>query len=365
MTKHLSKPGIRLKTPLLLLLCVVLSVAAFCLGRFLPGRETGVSQPLYADIMRGNAYGDVTYVVGHKSPDTDTVVSAITYANLKNRVGVNCEPAVSGKINNETKFVLDYFGVPVPEILENAAEKAVILVDHSAYAQSVDGMEQAQIAELLDHHGLGGVTSAQPLYVKAMAVGSTATIVYTSYLESGVAIDKPTAGLLTCAILSDTNNLTSSTVTDIDRKACASLAKIAGIKDIDAFYREMREHALSYEGMTDREIFLSDYKEYEMGAKRVGIACVNADGDAAEPMCRKMTAFMEEYLSAQEMDHLYVMVYDAAGDRTLLLYCGDGSEDIVKAAFGEPADGRFVITPSASRKKDVVPPLQEAYSMEE
>lgn len=347
------------------LLTVCLIVAAFLIGKSFSGSSDNDVPLDYSDIMQSIDYGDVTYVIGHKSPDTDTVVSAITYAALKNQLGVNCIPVVSGKINNETKFVLEYFKVPVPEILDYAAGKHMILVDHSTYTQTIDGMSDAHIAEILDHHGLGDVTTAYPLYIKDMAVGSTATIVYTSYIENGKAFDEATAGLLVSAILSDTNNLTSVTTTDADRKACAYLASVARLSDLNAYYVEMREYAENYEGMSDAEIFYSDYKEYEMNGISVGIACVNAAEGQETAMCSRMNAYMKEYYEKQDMRHLYVLVYNAYNDRSVLLHYGDRTDDIIQAAFGEITDenGNTVFHPSASRKKDVVPPLEKAYSI--
>ena len=351
-------------------LSVVLAALAICLiaVAFFIGRQKSCinnNTPLdYSDVMQSIDYGDVTYVIGHKSPDTDTVVSAITYASLKNQLGIHCIPVVSGKINNETKFVLEYFGVAVPEILDNAADKSMILVDHSTYLQAIDGMPDAHIAEILDHHGFGDVTTAYPLYIKDMAVGSTATIIYTSFIENGKPFDKETAGLLVSAILSDTNGLTSATTTEADHKACAYLASVAQIDDLDAYYAKMREYAESYEGMSNEDIFYSDYKEYEMNEISVGIACVNASKGQEDAMCSQMNAFMRESYEKQDMQHLYVLVYDAYNDRSFLLHYGEGTDEIIQTAFGEitDEDGNTVFSPSASRKKDVVPPLEKAYS---
>ena len=351
-------------------LSVVLTALAICLiiaAFFIGSQRSSIKNntPLnYSDVMQAIDYGNVTYVIGHKSPDTDTVVSAITYAGLKNQLGINCIPVVSGKINNETRFVLEHFEVTVPEILDNAAGKNMILVDHSTYMQAIDGMPDAHIAEILDHHGLGDVTTAYPLYIKDMAVGSTATIIYTSFIENGRPFDKATAGLLVSAILSDTNGLTSTTTTDADRKACAALAPVAQLDDLDAYYARMREYAESYEGMSDKDIFYSDYKEYNMNGISVGIACVNASKGQEEAMCRQMNAFMKEYYEKQDMQHLYVLVYDAYNNRSFLLHYGEGTDGILQTAFGEitDEDGNTVFSPSASRKKDVVPPLEKAYS---
>ena len=133
-------------------------------------------------------------VIGHKSPDTDTVCSAIVYANLKRHLGLNCKPMISGKLNNETKFVLNYWGIEVPEILNNASGKNIILVDHNIFRQSVDGMKEANIVEIIDHHNIGDIVTGKPIIFKCLPIGSAATIVYLQYLEQGVRISKKMAG---------------------------------------------------------------------------------------------------------------------------------------------------------------------------
>ena len=112
------------------------------------------------------------YVVGHQSPDSDTVCSSIVYANLLTQLGYDAQPAVLGKINNETAYILKYAGVPVPEILEDASGKNVILMDHSENLQTAEGVKDAHIVSIIDHHGDGTVTTANPLIYDARPIGA-------------------------------------------------------------------------------------------------------------------------------------------------------------------------------------------------
>lgn len=198
------------------------------------------------------------YVIGHKSPDSDTVCSAIAYARLLTLLGYEAEPAVTGTVNTETAYILKEAGVEEPAVLEDAAGKNIFLVDHSDYTQAAEGMKDAHIVGILDHHGIGGVTTGHLVVYEAKPIGATATIVWMDYMNCGVDLDKTTATLLLGAILSDTTNLTGTTVTETDRQAVDYLAGIAGIEDVNAFYRELRVKALSYEGMSDEEILFSD-----------------------------------------------------------------------------------------------------------
>ncbi len=302
---------------------------------------------------------DICYVIGHKSPDTDTVCSSILLADLLNENGVPCEARVSGKLNNETKFVLEQFGITAPETTEKADGKRFILVDHSEYSQMIDGMENAEIVGLFDHHAVGNAETGSPAIYEGLNVGSTATVIYKFMKDNDCPIDKKAASLITASILSDTNNLTSSTVTELDRYALEETSKTADIEDIDSFYEQMKTASESYAGMTDDEIFSSDYKEYDMSSVAVGIACVNApDKAGTEKMKEDMRRVMEESYESRGMKHLYAIVKNGEDNQSTIIGYGEGASDVLEQAFGS---AEYIFTPAASRKKDVVPKLDEIY----
>ena len=262
----------------------------------------------YRGIVSAFDFGDEpVYAIGHKSPDADTVCSAIAYANLKRALGLNCEPRVSGKINNQTKYILEYFGVEVPEILDNAAGKQIILIDHNASLQAVDGMADARIVEMLEHHNIADLQTSEPIYVKAMPIGATATIVYTSYIECGVPVDKQTAGILLGAILSDTGYFKGATCTEYDKTAAAELAAIAGVDDLDTFWAALREADLSFDGMTEEEILMSDFKQYNMGMSKVGIGCFTVlKAEEIDPLLARLAEVTMAKRTELGLDLLYL-----------------------------------------------------------
>ncbi len=306
------------------------------------------------------SYKNEVYVIGHKSADTDTVCSAIVYANLKRHLGINCKAVVSGKINNETKFVLNYWGIEVPEILNNASEKNIILVDHNIFGQSIDGMREANIIEIIDHHNIGDVVTDRPIIYKCLPVGSTATIAYLQYLEQGVRISKKMAGLVVSAILSDTNNLTLATTTQTDKCTVDNLKEIAEIANIDEYYSKMLEAAISYEGMSDKEIFFSDYKEFEMNGHKVSISSVLAkDENAQQDLCSRLLEVMNN--ADNTIEHRYAFVIDKKNHKTEIIYSGEGAEKIANKAFKADSEGKFILDFEASRKFNIVPPLTNAY----
>ena len=168
-------------------------------------------------------------VFGHKNPDTDTICSAIAYAELKNKLGKDVKPVRLGEINEETKYVLDYFKVEKPELVENVAGKEIILVDHNERTQTADGFEEAKVLELIDHHRISNFNVDEPLMVRMAPVGCTATIILGMYKENELVPSKEVAGLMLSAIISDTLLFKSPTCTVCDVKAGKELAEIAGV----------------------------------------------------------------------------------------------------------------------------------------
>ena len=273
------------------------------------------------------SFGDgPIYVIGHRSPDTDTICSAIAYARLLNMLGYPAEAAANGLVNHETAFILKTAGLEPPKVLEDAAGESIFLVDHSEYAQSTEDLVDAHIVGVLDHHGIGSISTGHQVVYEAKPIGATATIIWLDYLNYGLEIDKPTATLLLGAVLSDTMNLTSMTVTEADRQAVVHLAEIAGIEDVNAFFQQLHAEALSYDGMSDEDIFFSDYKEYEVSGVRFGIGLLSViDEDHAREMAERMKDVLPEAYEAANVELLYACVGIREGD--------------VKTDFIVPCDG--------------------------
>ena len=169
-------------------------------------------------------------VFGHKNPDTDSITAAISYAYLKQQLGMDAEAVRLGVVTNETAYALEYFGFEAPRLIDKAAPDAaqVILVDHNEKQQSVDDLDDVQVIEVVDHHRIANFATSDPLYYRAEPVGCTATILNKLYKENGVAVPKDIAGLMLSAIISDSLLFKSPTFTEEDRVAADELAAIAG-----------------------------------------------------------------------------------------------------------------------------------------
>ena len=312
----------------------------------------------YVQLLQKIDYGsEVTYVIGHKSPDPDSIGSAIAFAELLNANGIQAVPAASERIDNESAYALQALGLEAPRILDDARDKQFILVDHSSYAHAIDYMAQARIVGILDHHGMGDVKSPEVIPVLSMPVGATGSLICLCFQECQTEITPSAARAMLMGILSDTRNMTYN-VTDLDREAYETLLPIAGIEDTDALYEGMSSAKMSYDGMTTEEIFNSKYKEYTAGPYHFGIASVYASPETIADVSAEMKQYMEEIYPQSNQDYLFCMVSDSGS--TWLSWVGDGSEELVRESYEEYDGSEYIVfRPATTRKLKIVPPLMK------
>ena len=301
------------------------------------------------------------HVFGHKVPDTDATCSAIAYAYLLSQTGKDAKAFRLGELNKETKLVLERFGIEEPPLLENAAGKDVWLMDHNEFEQSADGIEEANIVGVIDHHKIK-FSYGKPITYIALPWGSSSTIVAKLFEIYGVEIPKEIAGCLLSAILSDTVIFKSPTTTDVDKEIAEKLAKIAGVEDIKAWGIEMFKAKSSIAEKSAREIVLNDYKVYEFDGKKFLINQVEVIDDS-EVLQRK-EEILEEMKRIKEEQGLFAvltMVTDIMKEGTTLLVVADDYKPIEKA-FGKKVEGGAIWLPGVmSRKKQIVPPLEKVF----
>src|SRR5690625_1609386 len=218
-----------------------------------------------------------TLIFGHKSPDTDTITSAIVYANLKKELGFDVEAVRLGEINKETEYVLTYLQQEIPRLINRVDPETeqVILVDHNEFQQSVDNINDVKIAEVIDHHRIANFETADPLYFRAEPVGCTATILFKLFKENNVEVSKLNAGLMLSAIISDTLLFKSPTCTVEDVAAAKELSQIAGL-DTETYGLDMLKAGTDLSDKTVAELLAMDSKEFTMGSAKVEIAQINA-----------------------------------------------------------------------------------------
>ena len=313
------------------------------------------------------------YVTGHKSPDSDTVGSSIAYASLLRELGYDARPVVLEDINQETRYILETGGLETPMLLDDASGCNMVLVDHSEYSQAAEGLRDANVITIIDHHGAGSITTGNRLIYDARPLGSTATIIWIRYRNYGIEPDPKTAYAMVGSILSDTRNLQSNATTFADREALKTLSLLAGISDTDALYQELFLASISYDGMTDEEIFFNDYKEYERGGKKFGIGCVNAYDEAgAGNLVERMKNVFSSVDAPNGMDMSFAQITIFHDDIsiTYLVPSNEAADEVLEAAFGDDAvyDGvSYRLEPGISRKQVLVPAITdilEAYPKE-
>ena len=296
------------------------------------------------------------FVFGHKSPDTDSVCSAISLAYLKNKLGVDAKAYALEEPRKEAKFVLDYFKVELPEVLDPTKIKGqdVVLVDHNEIAQTADGIEEANIVEIVDHHKIGNLSTDVPISVRIMPVGCTCTIVYNLFKENNVDVPYEIAGLLISAILSDTLIFRSPTTTELDKQAVYELAEIAKV-DYEAYGMEMFKAGTSLDGFSIEEIVNMDFKEFNMSGKRVGIGQVmTLDIDS---ILSKEADFLA-YINSTEFDMVVLAITDIIKEGSYLIYKGE--DKVISEAFNVNATQGVFAEGLVSRKKQLVPKLTDA-----
>ena len=274
---------------------------------------------------------------------------------------------VMAKVRHRYFPILDadgkYCGMISRRNIINLRKRRIILVDHNEATQAVEGFDQAEILEIIDHHRIGSLETSGPVYFRNQPVGCTATIVTQMYDENGVTIPQKTAGLLLAAILSDTLVFRSPTCTPIDVSAANRLAKIAGV-DINEFANEMFEAGEKLDGKTAEEVFLQDFKVFMCGDIRFGVAqgsyMTRKNLTAAEALLKP---YLEEARNKQNVEDIYMLLTDVPKEESVVICNGRYAAEVLTDGFDtQPAaDASWTLPGVVSRKKQFIPALMTAY----
>ncbi|MBM7600400.1 manganese-dependent inorganic pyrophosphatase [Virgibacillus halotolerans] len=305
-----------------------------------------------------------TLIFGHKSPDTDTICSALAYADLKNKLGVNAEAARLGMVNKETQFALDYFGVDAPEMIAEVGSDItdVILVDHNEFQQSVDNIKDVRISEVIDHHRVSNFETKEPLYFRAEPVGCTATILNKMYKENGIEVSKTIAGLLVSAIVSDSLLLKSPTCTKEDVDAAYELAEIAGV-NLETYGMEMLQAGADLSDKSVAELLSMDAKVFAMGEANVQIAQVNTvDTNKIYEKQAEIEAEMNKVIEEKGLELFLLAATDILNNDSEILAQGNAKENVEKAFDIKLVNNKALLKGVVSRKKQIVPDLTNAFN---
>ena len=274
---------------------------------------------------------------------------------------------VMAKVRHRYFPILDedgkYCGMVSRRNIINLQKRRIILVDHNEATQAVEGFDQAEILEIIDHHRIGSLETSGPVYFRNQPVGCTATIITQMYDENDMEIPPQIAGLLLAAILSDTLVFRSPTCTPLDEALAKRLAKIAGV-DIDEFASEMFEAGEKLDGKTAEEVFLQDFKVFMCGDIRFGVAqgsyMTRKNLLAAEAL---LQPYLEEARNKQNVEDIYMLLTDVPKEESVVISDGRYASEVLSDGFEtQPAeDGSFTLPGVVSRKKQFIPALMTAY----
>ncbi|MDB5053510.1 MAG: inorganic pyrophosphatase [Bacilli bacterium] len=300
-------------------------------------------------------------IFGHKNPDTDSICSAIAYAELKSKLGLNVEPIRLGTINGETQFALDHFQVKAPRLVEAVAEevKSVILVDHNERQQSANDIDKVRVLEVIDHHRIANFETSHPLYYRAEPVGCTATILNKLFKENGIAIRREIAGLMLSAIISDSLLFKSPTCTEEDVAAARELAVIAEVNG-DSYGLAMLKAGADLSDKSIRELISLDAKEFQMGSAKVEIAQVNAV-DVNDVLSRQteLESALSSIIADKGLDLFVFVVTDILNNDSVVLALGSKTNAVEQAYNVTLVDNKAILKGVVSRKLQIVPVLTD------
>ena len=301
-------------------------------------------------------------VLGHKNPDSDSIVSAISCTHLYKLRGLDVEAAAQGEPAPETQFILEKFNLEAPQVVKSVAGRDVYLVDFSDLNQAPDDFKEANLKGIVDHHKLGDVTSTSPVECIIWTVGCSNTIIKRMYDYMGFEIPKNIAGAMLCAILSDTVIFKSPTCTPMDIEVAKELAEIAGIEDIEALGMELFTAKSAVKGYSMRDLIFRDFKDFNMSGKKVGVGQLEIVSlSLVEDIQDELQAELARVRSEEGRHTAMLLLTDIMKEGSLLLVeSEDGS--IVARAFGKGGEEAPHWLPGVmSRKKQVVPALEKAF----
>ncbi len=303
-----------------------------------------------------------TYIFGHTTPDTDSIVGAISLSYLKNQLGEECIPARQGEVNPETQWILNKFGFEAPMLKTSYAGENVYLIDFMERSQSPEDIDEATILGIVDHHKLGDLKTDAPLEMWVRPVGCSNTIVKEMFDHYNVQIPKELAGMMMCAILSDTVIFKSPTCTKVDTKACKELAEIAGIEDYKALGMEMFIVKSDVLNATPRELCLRDFKDFNMNGSKIGVGQLEVvDLAVFDSMKEDLFAAMKELKEEGERHSVLLLLTDIMQEGSQLLVLSD-DPDRIENAFGVKLENDQVwLKGVMSRKKQIIPFLEKQF----
>ena len=306
------------------------------------------------------------YVVGHKTPDTDSICSAIALSYVLEKLEIDNKfiPARQGDINLETKYILDTFKFPLPILKKYYKNENVWLVDHSDLLQAPDDILQSNLLGIVDHHKLGDITSNSPLECLIKPVGCTCTIISQMFVINNIKIPKNIAAIMLCAILSDTVIFKSPTCTTADKKTVEYLAEISGIKDVEALGMKLFKQKDNIDSLSTEELLFRDFKNFKMNGKEVAVAQLECTSfDLFEGMEEQFLSEMKIIKQNKNLHSFLLVITDIIKEDSIMISISD-QVTLIESAFNKKfSNNTMYLENILSRKLQIIPPLQKEFNL--
>lgn len=300
-------------------------------------------------------------IFGHKNPDTDSICSSLVMEELEKRFGNDKAEAVAlGKVNKETEFVLNYFKIDAPRVISEVEDgQEVILVDHNEFNQSVNGIENAKILKVMDHHRINNFCTKEPLFYFAQPVGCTATLLYEVFAMNNYEVDEKLAGLMLSAIISDTLLLKSPTCTVKDIEVANKLAEIAKI-DINSYGLEMLKAGTDLNEYSADELINLDAKSLDKNGTKFVIAQVNTVSiDDVLTRQEEIENAIKNEIAKNGLELFVFAITDILNCNSEIIAIGNKVNSVEKAFDVTLEKNRAFLEGVVSRKKQLLPKIDE------
>lgn len=297
-------------------------------------------------------------IFGHKNPDTDSLCSALAYSEYKKALGIEAKACRLGSVNDETNFVLNYLNMEAPTLISDVEDKDVILVDHNEFNQSCDGIEKANVLEVIDHHRVNNFNTSEPIFMNVRPYGCTSTIIFEMFKLEEITITKEVATLLVSAIISDTLLFKSPTCTKKDILAAKELAKIAEISFAD-YGMDLLKAGTNLAKYTMNELLNIDAKQFETSVGMVEVAQVNTVDlvEFENTFEKDIETEIKSSINKSGVKLFVLLVTDILNSNSLCYVYGEESTYFETKFEKELNNNKVVLDGVVSRKKQIVPYL--------
>ncbi len=316
------------------------------------------------------------HIIGHKNPDTDTICSSIAYQDFLNQRGIEAKAYALGHLNNETRFIFNKFGVEEPEHIQELPKGSeIILIDHNEEVHSIENLKDLDIVEIIDHHRVK-IETDKPISIYVEPLGSSCSIIAKKFFEivtpngnpdaTFPTLSKAIASLLISGIISDTLFFRSPTTTDVDKELAKKLNEVAQIEDLEKFSLDMFNAKSDLGDISMADLIKLDYKVYDFGKDTYGFGVMETTNkDFGLNKKEKLKEKLKEIKKDDNLKGVFFSIIDILNEESYTLASGDEETELFTKSFNsENNDGVLFVKGLISRKKQIVPKIQERFKNE-